>query len=474
MHYKFNGFIMFLSLNYYIFLIVVLCIYHVCNSDHKRTVLLIASYCAYLYIEPYLFYVLIIATLVCYSTAIFWDGKSNQHFKKHSISYGLFLLFSLLVFFKVNAFFVPAGHEVTGGYYNLLRPLGISFFTFQAAAYLLDVKRSKFVAEKSLLNIAVYTAFFPQLVCGPIERARRLMPQFIHQSTNYYQNFSKGIFYIACGLMYKFLIANNLGLFVDESLYNERQNYVGLILIVGVALFFFELYADFQAYTLIAIGSASLFGIKLSENFKRPICSKSLSDFWRRWHITLLHWLRDYIYAPIARMKILSSGPMKTVATFLVFMFFGLWHGIKLNFFVFGIVIFILSFYDSFVLTKPRKIFALWIQKKIVLYLGFASMFLLAAKDISHASAIFQNIFSLNFGLKDLLSVVGLYQSIICFSVLLILIQLDIAQEKFNQVLYEIVNRIGTWKKILLYSFCLAITLIFGDFGQKEFAYFGF
>ena len=296
---------MFLSFEYYIFLAAVLIIYYLCTVRYKPLVLLIASYAVYLYIEPYLFYVLIIETLVCFIAAYAWDGHSDKAFRRHTIAYGLFLLFSLLVFFKLNAFFVPEGHEVTGGYYNILRPLGISFFTFQAAAYLIDVQRGKYLAEKNLLNMAVYIAFFPQLVCGPIERARRLMPQLLSPRLDYYRNFSKGLFYIAWGLMYKFLIADNLGLFVDTALYSENKNFVGLIPVFGVALFFFELYADFQAYTLIAIGSASLFGINLSENFKRPICSKSLSDFWRRWHITLLHWLRDIYLCPSGAYEVL-------------------------------------------------------------------------------------------------------------------------------------------------------------------------
>lgn len=465
---------MFLGIEYYLFLLAVLIVFYFSPQYFSKYILLTASYLAYFYIERSLFAILIVETVILYLASIFWKATSTNHFRRNALIYALSTILLLLIYFKLVAYSSPYFDERTGGYYKLLRPLGISFFTFQAAAYLLDIKNGKQKPSKSFIDLAVYISFFPQLVCGPIERAKSLLPQLINPSRDYYENFSKGGFYIAWGLLLKFLVADNLGIFSEEILYSENDYYNYLILL-GVFFFLLQLYADFAAYTLIAIGSASLLGIRLSENFRWPFASTSITDLWRRWHITLMQWLRDYVYIPIARIKVLGFSSMRVLATLAVFLFFGLWHGIGMNYLAFGILNFGLTYFDSAYLARAqKKTLLIKMSRLLVLFIAYFSIFLLAAKDIQHVKDILINLFTFHGNTESLPLSVGLYQFLICSFVASLLLLFEYIQKREAVTLYQYTRSFSLFRKIMIYTSLLLLLLMFGEFGGKSFAYFGF
>ena len=463
---------MFKSIEYYIFLALVLIVYYSLPKRYAKHILLFASYLLYIYWEPTFFSVLLIETIVVYYAALLWSSNSTSHFNRNSIYYAVISCFSILFYFKYRPYLLLNETDATG-YYNLLRPLGVSFFTFQGVAYLIDVKRGR-RPNTNIIDIALYLSFFPQLVAGPIERAKKLIPQFSKPSSQLYENFSKGLFYIFFGLFLKIFVADNLDLFVQKSLYSG-QIYNSYITLIGTGFFFIQLYADFSAYTLIAIGSASFFGISLSENFRQPFNSVSVSEFWRRWHMTLMLWLRDYIYIPVAKGKMVSKSFARGLATFLVFMFFAIWHGISFNFLLFGFLNFILAFFDAQVLARPtRHIFFQKTVRLLLLIFGYPSIILLAAVDNAHALQLVTSLFTFESDLSIFPEGIDEYQFAICILVCVILFLIDYIQEKNNQTLYLYTRTISFYKKITGYSIVMILFIMFGEFGHKEFAYFGF
>ena len=463
---------MFKSIEYYLYLMLVLFVYYALPKRFSKLILLLASYILYIYWEPTFFWVLLVETVVVYYGALLWSSDSKLHFNKNIIFYSVIVCLSMLVYFKYRPYLIADGTDISG-FYNLLRPLGISFFTFQGIAYLIDVQRGR-KPSSNIIEIALYLSFFPQLVAGPIERAKKLIPQFSKPSEQMYQNFSKGIFYIAFGLFLKIFVADNLELYVRNALYSE-YHYTNVVIFLGGAFFTIQLYADFSAYSLIAIGSASLFGITLSENFRRPFTSGNVSEFWRRWHMTLMLWLRDYIYVPLAKGKIVSKNLSKGLATFFVFMFFAIWHGLSLNLLLFGVLNFVFAFYDAQFLAKsPNKNRLQKIKRLIPLTGMYLSIIFLAATDAEHAKQLIISLFSLLPNENFIPVGVSSYQFGICIFACVVLFFLDYIQEKNNQTLYIYTRNMHIVKKFAIYLIFINLFIMFGEFGHKEFAYFGF
>ena len=215
----------------------------------------------------------------------------------------------------------------------LVAPLGISFFTFQALSYLFDVYRGKYPAERNLANYALYVAFFPSVIAGPINRYDALKPQFLHLARPDYQAMAKGLKMILWGMFLKTVIADRLLLYVNPVLDNYQQH-SGSELLTASVLYSIQLYTDFAGYSLLAIGSAAMLGIRLQQNFYNPYFATCITDFWHRWHISLSQWLRDYIYIPLGGSRC-SKGRtyLNILITFLVS---GIWHGANWTFLVWG------------------------------------------------------------------------------------------------------------------------------------------
>jgi D-alanyl-lipoteichoic acid acyltransferase DltB (MBOAT superfamily) len=221
--------------------------------------------------------------------------------------------------------------------FHLLLPVGISFYTFQIVGYLIDVYREEIKPEKHLGIFAVYVAFFPQLVSGPIERASSFLPQFYEKHRFDYERVKDGLLLMLWGLFKKVVIADRLALMVDH-IYADPTKFTGLPLIVAAVGFAFQVYCDFSGYTDIAIGAGKVMGFRLMKNFDRPYISKSITEFWRRWHISLSTWVRDYVFLPLAIKKKSWANWGVVFSSMVSFLLVGLWHGASWTFVVFGLL----------------------------------------------------------------------------------------------------------------------------------------
>jgi D-alanyl-lipoteichoic acid acyltransferase DltB (MBOAT superfamily) len=251
------------------------------------------------------------------------------------LNLGILALFKYYDFFVVE--FAQLFHLSTEGLLiKVILPVGISFYTFQALSYSIDIYRGKIEPTKDIVAFFAFISFFPQLVAGPIERASSLLPQFLKKREFDYDTAMEGMRQILWGLFKKLLIANNCAYAVDSVFYlHSRTTIPGSDLLLAAILFSFQIYADFSGYSDIAIGTAKLFGIKLSRNFNNPYFSRNVSEFWRRWHISLMSWFRDYVYIPLGGNQ--RSKLRTIINVFVVFLLSGMWHGANWTFIVWGL-----------------------------------------------------------------------------------------------------------------------------------------
>ena len=225
------------------------------------------------------------------------------------------------------------GLHYTASTLDVLLPVGISFYTFQSMAYTIDVYRGNIKPERNLLVFASYVAFFPQLVAGPIERASNLIPQFYQQFMVNYDRIISGLRQILWGAFKKVVIADRLSVYVN-AVYNNITDHTGLTLIIATVFFAFQIYCDFSGYSDIAIGTARIMGFDLMDNFRQPYFSRSVREFWRRWHISLSTWFRDYVYIPLGGNRVRFSRNLSNLM--IVFVVSGLWHGANWTFLIWG------------------------------------------------------------------------------------------------------------------------------------------
>ncbi len=254
-----------------------------------------------------------------------------------SFSLNLFILF----FFKYSAFALQSIQSVFGVFgiqlhvpaFDIILPVGISFYTFQALSYTMDVYRNEIKAEKNILRYALFVSFFPQLVAGPIERSKNLLIQLKTERKFNYNSARKGLLRMAYGMFQKVVIADRLAVLVTH-VFDNYQKYSGFHIVIAIVFFAFQIYCDFGGYSNIAIGSAEILGINLMENFKRPYFATSIKEFWHRWHISLSTWFKDYLYIPLGGSR---KGKIRTyINTMIVFLASGLWHGANFTFVVWG------------------------------------------------------------------------------------------------------------------------------------------
>jgi D-alanyl-lipoteichoic acid acyltransferase DltB (MBOAT superfamily) len=278
--------------------------------------------------------------------------------KKFFLTLSLAFNLGLLGFFKYFNFFIESAADLISAIgfqphlstLNLILPVGISFYTFQTMSYTIDVYRGKLEATKDPIAFFSYVAFFPQLVAGPIERASNLLPQFFKKREFDYQQGSDGMKLILWGLFKKVVIADNCALVVNP-IFENYQTASGLELIMGAVLFSFQIYGDFSGYSDNAIGTAKLFGFDLMTNFRTPYFSRDIAEFWRRWHISLSTWFRDYVYIPLGGSRVSKAKAIRNI--FIVFLVSGFWHGANWTFIAWG-GIHAALFIPFFVLGKNR------------------------------------------------------------------------------------------------------------------------
>lgn len=304
----------------------------------KNVILLASSYIFYSFFGANYLFLLIFSTTINYFIA-FLVGKSNAQLNKNTfLVVGIFINVGLLVGFKLLS---GLSSNKT---LNFILPVGISFYTFQTLSYIIDVWKGKTSPTKRFIDFAVYVSFFPQLIAGPIEKAQNLLPQIFERKEFNYLNIKIGLQYIMWGTFKKVVIADNFGVWAD-NIFKSVDYYSGGVLLLGPIFYCFQIYADFSAYSTLAIGIAKLFGIHLSNNFNFPIFSSSPVSFWSRWHISLKNWFTEYVYIPLGGNR---SVVLKTSINILVvFLLSGFWHGFTINFVLWGLTngLFFLPFY---------------------------------------------------------------------------------------------------------------------------------
>lgn len=328
---------LFNSLHYLIFFPIVACIYFVLPLAARRYWLLACSFYFYCVFSIQLSLLLVYSTVLDYTMARIIDTSTAQWKRKAALTVSLAGNLGILFTFKYLDFFALNVNAATGEewmpLYNLILPMGISFYTFQTMAYTIDVYRKQIKAERNILDVALYVSYFPQLVAGPIMRASDLMPQFKEKHEINTTRILSGFLLVSWGLSKKIFIAEPMGQFVDP-VYANPSAYSGSALLLATYAFAIQIFADFSAYTDIAIGSARILGFRLMENFKQPYLATSIQDFWRRWHISLSTWLRDYLYISLGGNR---NGTLRTYANLMITMLLGgLWHGASWNFVIWG------------------------------------------------------------------------------------------------------------------------------------------
>ena len=329
------------SLSFLLFFVAVLILYHSMPHRLRWILLLFASY--YFYICWRIKYILLIAatTLVNYLCGLQMGKASNRRARRLYVVISLIASLGLLFTFKYFNFFNGTarwGFDKLGLPYHVpmlivLLPVGISFYTFQALSYAIDVYRGRKEPEKHIGIFALYVAFFPQLVAGPIERSTNLLPQFRRNNDFNYERTRDGLRLVLWGLFKKVVIADRLAFFVNQ-VYGNAHSYQGLPLIVATYCFALQIYCDFSGYSDIAVGAAKTMGYDLMENFQRPYFAASITEFWRRWHISLSSWFRDYLYIPLGGNR--CSRARRHVNVLTVFLISGLWHGANWTFVMWG------------------------------------------------------------------------------------------------------------------------------------------
>lgn len=333
---------LFNSFQFLVFFPIVLLIYYIIPVKVKKIWLLLCSYYFYMSWNPEYIFLLLGSTLVTYFVGLLIEKyREKKHYARAILIGGVVVNLGVLFFFKYFSFATSlftsflglCGMEVTIPSFDILLPVGISFFTFQALGYTIDVYRKDIYAEKNFLNYALFVSFFPQLVAGPIERSKNLLKQLSSERKFSIDDFREGIYLMLWGFFLKIVLADKIAVIVD-CVYDAPEQYPGCYIVIATILFAFQIYCDFGAYSIIAMGTAKTLGIKLMENFNAPYMATSVADFWKRWHISLTSWFRDYVYIPLGGNR--KGKVRKNINKMIVFLLSGLWHGASLSFVVWG------------------------------------------------------------------------------------------------------------------------------------------
>lgn len=329
------------SLEFLVFFLVVVTAYFAMPVRRRWILLLAASYWFYMAWRPVYALLIVTSTLIDYTAAILMSRTSRPAVRKRCLILSLTGNFGLLFAFKYFNFFSESldrllaitGLSIELPFLDVLLPVGISFYTFQTVSYTIEVYRGRQEPERHLGRFALYVAFFPQLVAGPIERPQNLLPQLATRHDFDYDRIRNGLILMLWGMFKKVVIADRLGVIVDH-IYGNPERYPGLILTIGTVFFAFQIYCDFSGYSDIAIGAARILGIKLMRNFDRPYAARSIPDFWHRWHISLSTWFRDYLYLPLGGRRVPVARWLFNILV--VFTVSGLWHGANWTFVIWG------------------------------------------------------------------------------------------------------------------------------------------
>lgn len=342
---------LFNSYKFLIFFPIVVGIYFILPKKFKQFFLLISSYFFYMCWNVKYSLLMFITTFVTYISGLLISKENNKNIDKNKkiknkkliVLICCLINFGILFYFKYFNFGIDIVNRVLeylnlsfrASSFDILLPVGISFYTFQSISYIIDVYRNDIEPEKNFIIYALFVSFFPQLVAGPIERSKNLLIQLKTPKKFDYDNFKDGFLLMLWGFFMKIVIADRAAIFVN-TVYSNYQTYPGFYLIIATMFFAIQIYCDFFGYSTIATGAAKIFGIDLMDNFNSPYFSKSIREFWRRWHISLSTWFKDYLYFPLGGSR--KGKLRKCINLMIVFVVSGIWHGANYTYIVWGFV----------------------------------------------------------------------------------------------------------------------------------------
>lgn len=416
--------------------------------------------------------IIMFSTVLDYFCAIKIDENENQKYKKRWLLFSVITNLSVLFLFKYFYFFIGSTEYVqhlihphqkirdTVDFFKIALPVGISFYTFQTMSYTLDVYFGKAKPEKHLGHFAVFVSFFPQLVAGPIERFSHLNEQIKAKHAIQYSNIQSGLRLMLYGFFVKMVIADNLS-YTVSSIFNEPGKWFFYWNWVGVVAFSIQIYSDFFGYSLIAQGVAKLFGVNLMDNFKTPYLSKSISEFWKRWHISLSEWFRDYLYFPLGGNKVKKGRWIFNIL--LVFMISGLWHGANYTFIIWGVLHGLFYLAERF---SPLKIKNQSVKLLITFFSVTMAWIFFRAQSFEEAINVFKGLLGLLGGSRQLDTQAFIFLLVLVFG----LIELHRKNERFDTYCKQY-NSVQRWT---LYCFMLFCILALSGTEFQPFIYFRF
>lgn len=483
---------LFNSINFAIFLPVVFILYWFFTNKNlkvQNALLLISSYFFYACWDWRFMFLLLFSTLLDYFTGLQMQNSRSPKNRKFWFWLSIIVNLGFLGFFKYYNFFAESfagflshlGWKANPVLLNIILPVGISFYTFHGLSYVIDIYKNKIKAESNFIDYAVFVSFFPLLVAGPIERATHLLPQIKRERIFNYSQASNGLRQILWGLFKKIVIADNCAVYANE-IFNNSADMNGSSLVLGALFFTFQIYGDFSGYTDIALGTARLFGIELLRNFAFPYFSRDIAEFWRRWHISLSSWFRDYLYIPLGGSK---GGNWRRIRnTFIIFIVSGFWHGANWTFIIWG---FLNALYimPSIILKTNRNHIEIVAQGKLLpsikevfqmtatfVLTVFAWIFF-RSENVDHSISYISEIFSRSIFNRPYFSGIENVPQIIT---LIIVFMLAEWQGREYQYGLEGIKKINsTSVRWLCYILIMLLIYFYGNFGQSvEFIYFQF
>ncbi len=483
---------LFNSLDFALFLPIIFVLYWFVFQKHlkaQNALIALASYVFYGWWDWRFLSLIIFSSIIDYFIGLQLEKTIQERQRKLLLWTSVFVNLGFLGFFKYFNFFVDNfvqafsffGYQIPNTSLDIILPVGISFYTFQTLSYTIDIYRKELKPTKDFVAFTAFVSFFPQLVAGPIERATNLLPQFLKQRQFEYANAVLGMRQVLWGLFKKVVIADNCAQLANE-IFNNSENYGGPTLILGALMFTFQIYGDFSGYSDIAIGTARLFGFKLMKNFAFPYFSRDIAEFWRRWHISLSTWFRDYLYIPLGGSRV---GTVKKVRnTFIIFIVSGFWHGANWTFIVWG-VLNAIYFLPLLLRDKNRvhtgeiamnRLLPNWKEVKgmlITFSLTVLAWVFFRAENITHAIQYLYDLFA---GLGTYINYYKTYRLLYNFDFLLLaVIFVFILVEWYGRQKEYAIEKLTDLTFLRYFIYLLLAVLIFFYSGQKqEFIYFQF
>ena len=497
---------LFNSIEYLFFLPIVVLMYYLFPNKIKQMWLLIVSYYFYMCWNAKYALLIFFSTFITYICGLLleriksreWDEKVKVTCKKLTVAISLLLNFGVLFYFKYINFVISTinhgmnllGNECNIPAFDIILPVGISFFTFQAVGYTIDVYRNEIEAERNFGRYALFVSFFPQLLAGPIGRSKNLLNQLKTIKPFEVSRAESGLLTIAYGLFLKLVISDNISTVIDP-IFRNVDAYTGMELLMASILFAFQVYSDFSGYTKMAIGSARILGYHLQENFEAPYLAVSVKDFWRKWHISLTSWFRDYLYIPLGGSR--KGIVRKQINTIIVYLCSGLWHGAAWHYVIWGGLNGLLSVCEDICKPIKRKCISfLHIDENRAVYRMFQSGITFILIDITwiffRAESVrdafyiiktaitdFRMEWFLNVGFENIF--VSSKMMFIILVSLLILFMVDFLKTKGINLKAVVFRQQIVFRWIFYWLFFLVI-LYWGAYGQgyeqKQFIYFQF